>query len=43
MHVAALEEARAFVTLDGSTIREVAGAVSLPAENQSLDTVLTGG
>jgi mannose-6-phosphate isomerase-like protein (cupin superfamily) len=36
MHVAALEEARGFVTLDGSTIREVAGAVSLPAENQSL-------
>jgi quercetin dioxygenase-like cupin family protein len=34
MHVAALEEARGFVTLDGSTIGEVAGAVSLPAQNQ---------
>jgi oxalate decarboxylase/phosphoglucose isomerase-like protein (cupin superfamily) len=36
MHVAALEEAQAFVTLDGSTIRELAGRVSLPAEKQSL-------
>jgi hypothetical protein len=45
MHVRALEEAQAFVTLHGSTIRELAGRVSLPAEKQSLadDTVLTGG
>jgi mannose-6-phosphate isomerase-like protein (cupin superfamily) len=31
-----LEDADAFTTLDGSTIREVAGAVALPARNQSL-------
>jgi mannose-6-phosphate isomerase-like protein (cupin superfamily) len=45
MHVAALEEAQAFVTLDGSTIRELAGRVSLPAEKQSLAeaTVPPGG
>jgi mannose-6-phosphate isomerase-like protein (cupin superfamily) len=45
MQIAALEEAQAFVTLDGSTIRELAGAVSLPAENQSLAeaTVPPGG
>jgi mannose-6-phosphate isomerase-like protein (cupin superfamily) len=45
MHVAALEEAQAFVTLDGSTIRELAGRVSLPAEKQSLAeaTVPAGG
>jgi mannose-6-phosphate isomerase-like protein (cupin superfamily) len=45
MHVAALQEAQAFVTLDGSTIRELAGAVSLPAEKQSLAeaTVPPGG
>jgi mannose-6-phosphate isomerase-like protein (cupin superfamily) len=45
MHVGALEEAQAFVTLDGSTIRELAGRVSLPAEKQSLAeaTVPPGG
>jgi len=36
MHVSHLEDADAFVTLDGSTIRELAGALSLPSANQSL-------
>lgn len=36
MHVLKLDAADAFVTLDGSTIRELAGRVSLPTENQSL-------
>jgi mannose-6-phosphate isomerase-like protein (cupin superfamily) len=36
MDIANLEAAQAFTTLDGSTIREVAGRVSLPAINQSL-------
>jgi len=36
MHVCHLDDAEAFVTLDGSTIRELAGRVSLPAEHQSL-------
>ena len=36
MHVSHLDDADAFVTLDGSTIRELAGAVSLPARTQSL-------
>ena len=31
-----LDEARPFTTLDGSTIREVAGPASLPSRNQSL-------
>jgi mannose-6-phosphate isomerase-like protein (cupin superfamily) len=45
MHVSQLAEAEAFATLDGSTIRELAGAVSLPTENQSLAeaTVPPGG
>jgi mannose-6-phosphate isomerase-like protein (cupin superfamily) len=45
MHVSTLEDADAFVTLDGSTIRELAGAVSLPAVNQSLAeaTIPVGG
>jgi len=45
MHVSHLDEADAFVTLDGSTIRELAGRVSLPAEHQSLAeaTVPVGG
>ena len=45
MHVGRLDEARPFTTLDGSTIREVAGRVSLPARNQSLAeaTVPVGG
>jgi mannose-6-phosphate isomerase-like protein (cupin superfamily) len=40
-----LDEAPPFTTLDGSTIREVAGRVSLPTENQSLAeaTVPAGG
>jgi mannose-6-phosphate isomerase-like protein (cupin superfamily) len=36
MRVGRLEDAEAFTTLDGSTIREVAGRVSLATENQSL-------
>ncbi len=36
MHVSHRDDAEAFVTLDGSTIREFAGRVSLPAEHQSL-------
>lgn len=45
MHVSHLDDADAFVTLDGSTIRELAGAVSLPTQNQSLAeaTVPVGG
>lgn len=45
MHVSHLDDAEAFVTLDGSTIRELAGAVSLPTDNQSLAeaTVPVGG
>jgi mannose-6-phosphate isomerase-like protein (cupin superfamily) len=36
VHVGRLDEARPFTTLDGSTIREVAGPASLPSANQSL-------
>ena len=36
MLIGNLEAAEAFTTMDGSTIREVAGRVSLPAANQSL-------
>lgn len=36
MDLANLADAEPFTTLDGSTIREVAGRVSLPAANQSL-------
>jgi mannose-6-phosphate isomerase-like protein (cupin superfamily) len=45
MHVSHLDDADAFVTLDGSTIRELAGRVSLPADHQSLAeaTVPVGG
>ncbi len=45
MEVGRLDSAEPFTTLDGSTIREVAGAVSLPASNQSLAeaTVPAGG
>jgi mannose-6-phosphate isomerase-like protein (cupin superfamily) len=45
MHVSHLDAAEAFVTLDGSTIRELAGRVSLPTDNQSLAeaTVPAGG
>ena len=45
MHVCTLDGAEAFVTLDGSTIRELAGRVSIPTDNQSLAeaTVPVGG
>ena len=45
MHIANLHDAEPFTTLDGSTIREVAGRVSLPEVNQSLAeaTVPPGG
>ncbi len=45
MLVSDLNRAEAFVTLDGSTIRELAGRVSLPTDNQSLAeaTVPVGG
>jgi len=45
MHVANIEDQESFITKDGSAIREVAGAVSLPAVNQSLAeaTVPVGG
>lgn len=45
MHVSTLDGAEAFVTLDGSTIRELAGRVSIPTDNQSLAeaTVPVGG
>ncbi len=36
MHISDLEQAQAFVTKDGSTIRELAGKVSLPSAQQSL-------
>jgi mannose-6-phosphate isomerase-like protein (cupin superfamily) len=36
MHVSNLDEADPFVTTDGSTIRELAGRVSLPSRKQSL-------
>jgi mannose-6-phosphate isomerase-like protein (cupin superfamily) len=43
--VARLQDAEPFVTADGSTIRELFGAVSIPARNQSLAeaTVEPGG
>ena len=45
MHVSQLQSADAFVTLDGSTIRELAGRVSIPTDKQSLAeaTVPVGG
>jgi mannose-6-phosphate isomerase-like protein (cupin superfamily) len=36
LHLGRLDAARPFTTKDGSTIREVAGRVSLATENQSL-------
>lgn len=36
MLIGNLDDARPFTTLDGSTIREVAGPVSLPTHHQSL-------
>jgi mannose-6-phosphate isomerase-like protein (cupin superfamily) len=45
MHLANLDERAPFTTLDGSTIREVAGRRTLPSEHQSLAeaTVPVGG
>jgi mannose-6-phosphate isomerase-like protein (cupin superfamily) len=45
VHVSNLDDAAPFTTLDGSTIRELAGAVSIPTANQSLAeaTVPVGG
>lgn len=45
MHLGNLADAAPFTTKDGSTIREVAGPVSLPTDNQSLAeaTVPPGG
>jgi mannose-6-phosphate isomerase-like protein (cupin superfamily) len=36
MHVSKLDDLPAFTTLDGSTIREIAGPAWTPARNQSL-------
>src|SRR5512133_4372280 len=45
MHLSKLEDLEAFTTLDGSTIREIAGPAWTPARNQSLAeaTVPVGG
>jgi mannose-6-phosphate isomerase-like protein (cupin superfamily) len=45
MHVANLDDLESFITLDGSSIRELAGPAWTPAENQSLAeaTVPVGG
>ena len=45
MHLANLDDLEAFTTLDGSTIREIAGPSWTPARNQSLAeaTVPVGG
>jgi mannose-6-phosphate isomerase-like protein (cupin superfamily) len=45
MHVANLDELESFITLDGSSIRELAGPAWTPAQNQSLAeaTVPVGG
>jgi len=45
MHIANLEDLPAFITLDGSGIREIAGPSWTPARNQSLAeaTVPVGG
>jgi hypothetical protein len=36
MDVGSIDEREAFTTLDGSTIREIAGRTTLPSRNQSL-------
>lgn len=36
LQIGRLDEAEPFITKDGSTIKEVAGRVSLPTQNQSL-------
>src|SRR3954454_22113257 len=45
MHLSKLEDLEPFTTLDGSTIREIAGPAWTPARNQSLAeaTVPAGG
>ena len=45
MHLSKLDELQPFTTLDGSTIREIAGPAWTPARNQSLAeaTVPVGG
>lgn len=45
MHIANISEREPFITLDGSSIREVAGRVTLPSRQQSLAeaTVPPGG
>ena len=45
MHISKLEDLERFTTLDGSTIREIAGPAWTPARNQSLAeaTVPVGG
>jgi mannose-6-phosphate isomerase-like protein (cupin superfamily) len=45
MHIGNLDEREPFTTLDGSTIREIAGRTTLPSQNQSLAeaTVPAGG
>jgi mannose-6-phosphate isomerase-like protein (cupin superfamily) len=45
MHLGNINESEPFVTLDGSSIREVAGRVTLPSRHQSLAeaTVPVGG
>jgi mannose-6-phosphate isomerase-like protein (cupin superfamily) len=45
MHVSHIDEAQAFESLDGSTIRELAGIASLPSRQQSLAeaTIAVGG
>lgn len=45
MHLANIEDSQSFTTLDGSSIREVAGVATLPSQNQSLAeaTVPVGG
>lgn len=42
MHRSRLQDADPFVTTDGSTIRELAGRVSLPSVNQSLAEATVG-
>jgi mannose-6-phosphate isomerase-like protein (cupin superfamily) len=45
MHAAHIDASESFITKDGSTIRELAGRVALPSQNQSLAeaTVPPGG
>lgn len=45
MHVRNLSDSESFVTVDGSSIRELAGQVTLPSVNQSLAeaTIPVGG